>query len=358
MKNNLSTCVDYIMSFFERMNCGAGQGLYLLRTMSAVAQRDGKSQEDLQVLYRIVHLLYCNEYLDESNGFYKLTETGYQYTQGAKDLPFESHLELVVDFDRDKARYFQQLWWMIGKEEKAPFYVSGPMFYNTINPYLSLEPSYSIFLKQRAEDKQSTSRVAWYSELIQKLPKDKWQPFLKDLSRNIDEEYNKSNSIPVTSDSVIINPFISEDEIKDASKKKVFISYVHDKKQDPWVNQLAKDLSDNFKVAIDTQWPLGREITRLMEEAVRECDKVLLILTPAYKEKADKRLTGAGYETALITSELYRDTNKIKFIPIVREGDFTTSYPSYLGSRNGLDMTDNVDYAEALKKLKYNLMQY
>lgn len=138
----------------------------------------------------------------------------------------------------------------------------------------------------------------------------------------------------------------------------MFISYVHDKKHDPWVNQLAKDLSDDFKVVIDTQWPLGSELTRLMEKSVRECDKVLLILTPAYKEKADNRTTGAGYETALITSELYRDTSKIKFIPIVREGDFKSSYPDYLGSRNGLDMTDKVDYAEALQKLKYNLMQY
>lgn len=358
MKNNLSTYVDYIMSFFERMNCGTGQGLFLLRTMSGVAQRDGKTQEDLQVLYRIVHLLYCNEYLDESNGFYKLTEAGYQYTQGARDLPFESHLELVVDFERDKARYFQQLWWMIGKEEKAPFYVSGPMFYNTINPYISLEPSYSLFVKRRAEEKQSISRVAWYSELIDKLPQEKWQQFLIDLSKNIDEEYNKADNPTVTADSVIVNPFISEDEVKEASKKKVFISYVHDEKQDPWVYQLARDLSDDFKVVIDTQWPLGPELTRLMEESVRECDKVLLILTPAYKEKADKRLTGAGYETALITSELYRDENKIKFIPIVREGNFTTSYPSYLGSRNGLDMTDNVDYADALRKLKYNLMQF
>lgn len=358
MKNNLSSYVNYIMSFFERLNCGVGQGLYLLRTMSGVAQRDGKSQEDLQVLYRIVHLLYCNEYLDESNGFYKLTETGYQYTQGATDLPFESHLELVVDYDSDKARYFQQLWWMIGKEEKAPFCVSGPMFYNTINPYISLEPSYSLFIKRRAEEKQSTSRVAWYSELIDKLPQEKWQQFLIDLSKNIDEEYNKAYNQTVTSDPGIINPFISEDEVQEAIKKKVFISYVHDKKHDPWVNQLAKDLSDDFKVVIDTQWPLGSELTRLMEKSVRECDKVLLILTPAYKEKADNRTTGAGYETALITSELYRDTSKIKFIPIVREGDFKSSYPDYLGSRNGLDMTDKVDYAEALQKLKYNLMQY
>lgn len=358
MKNNLSSYVNYIMSFFERLNCGVGQGLYLLRTMSGVAQRDGKSQEDLQVLYRIVHLLYCNEYLDESNGFYKLTETGYQYIQGATDLPFESHLELVVDYDGDKARYFQQLWWMIGKEEKAPFYVSGPMFYNTINPYISLEPSYSLFIKRRAEGKQSTSRVAWYSELIDKLPQEKWQQFLIDLSKNIDEEYNKAYNPTVTSDPGIINPFISEDEVQEAIKKKVFISYVHDKKHNPWVNQLAKDLCDDFKVVIDTQWPLGSELTRLMEKSVRECDKVLLILTPAYKEKADNRTTGAGYETALITSELYRDTNKIKFIPIVREGDFKSSYPDYLGSRNGLDMTDKVDYAEALQKLKYNLMQY
>lgn len=357
MSNNLKGYINYIMSFFERLNCGVGQGLFLYRTMRGVAQRDGISQEDLQILYRIVHLLYCNEYLDvKSQDFFVLTEKGFQYIQGANDLPFESHLELVIDSDKDNTIFFQQLWWLIGKEEKAPFYVTGPKFYNTICHYIITEPSYSLFIKKRTETNEPTSRVVWFNELLGKLQKEERERFLIDLSKKIDEEYN-TKSAPITIPMpTSTDLFLSADKLEHSLKKRIFISYVHEEAEfNEWVYKLAHDLSDEFKVITDKGLLLGVDIARFMEESVRDSDKVLLILTPEYKKRADNREAGAGFESTFISAELYRNADKIKYIPIVRKGDFKTSYPTYLGVRNGLDMTDDSKYEERLEILKKNL---
>lgn len=357
MSNNLSRYVNYIMSFYERLNCGVGQGMFLYRTMRGVAQRDGISQEDLQILYRIVHLLFCNEYLQvKSQDFYVLTEKGFQYIQGTNDLSFESHLELVVDCDKDNATFFQQLWWLIGKEDKAPFYVTGPKFYNTICHYIATEPSYSLYIQKRTEANVSTSRVAWYNELLGMLHKEDREQFLIDLSQKIDEEYNTRPTSVTISMPTSTDLFLSADEFEQSLKKRIFISYVHEEKEfNEWVYKLADDLSDEFQVITDKDLRLGVDIAQFMEKSVRESDKVLLILTPEYKKRADDREVGAGFESTFISSELYHNAVKIKYIPIVRKGDFKISYPTYLGLRNGLDMTDDSKYEEQLEILKRNL---
>ena len=55
--------IDYIMSFFAKMNCKEGQGLFLLRTMDASVRRDGYTQETINILHKIVHILLCNDFI-------------------------------------------------------------------------------------------------------------------------------------------------------------------------------------------------------------------------------------------------------------------------------------------------------
>jgi hypothetical protein len=226
------------------------------------------------------------------------------------------------------------------------------MFYNIICHYITTEPTYSLFIQKRTEQGLSISRVAWFDELTKKIQKEERVHFLKDLSRVIDEEYNKGESIENADTQLSNNPF----ETIENAYKKVFISYVHeDKDHNNWVGQLANDLQEEFNVIIDIDIPLGEDIIKFMEKSVRDSDKVLLILTPEYKRKADNREFGAGYETKLITTEIYNNDDTIKFIPIVRKGTFKTSYPTYLGMRNGLDMTKDELYEHNLEILKRNL---
>lgn len=161
----------------------------------------------------------------------------------------------------------------------------------------------------------------------------------------------QSEVLPSHSDS-LMNDALSD-------RKTVFISYGwDDDNHKEWVKRLAQLLSEYFNVRIDEKLPLGGDLITFMEQMVSTSDRVLLILTPKYKEKADARKNGVGYESVLISSELYNNQGSTKFIPIVRIGDFRESYPSYLGSRKGLDMTKDDLFDERLKELIDDIMNH
>lgn len=153
---------------------------------------------------------------------------------------------------------------------------------------------------------------------------------------------------------------ISPTQITNSTKRKVvFISYCWESEEhQKWVKHLAEDLSSLFDIRIDQELPLGVELTSFMEQAIAQSDKVLIIVTPEYKNRADNRIRGVGYETSLITDDLVTDQNRIKFIPILRKGTKEESYPRFLGSRKGADMTKDEKYDEVLEVLKRNLLQY
>lgn len=141
-------------------------------------------------------------------------------------------------------------------------------------------------------------------------------------------------------------------EGKGLSKKQVFISYGWDDDEHrKWVKELADRLSEYFDVRIDVKQPLGIELNMFMEQMVTKSDRVLLILSPIYKAKADARINGVGYESVLISSELYKNQGSAKFIPVIRRGTKEESYPLYLGNRKGIWMTENSEFEEKLKEL-------
>ena len=109
------------------------------------------------------------------------------------------------------------------------------------------------------------------------------------------------------------------------NRKTVFISYSWDNTEhQEWVLQLAKDLMTKFGIdVILDQFELsaGKDLTYFMESAIEKADKVLVILTPKYKVKAENRESGVGYETSMITQELFESPiSKVKFIPVLRVG--------------------------------------
>lgn len=136
------------------------------------------------------------------------------------------------------------------------------------------------------------------------------------------------------------------------NKKKVFISYGWDSDgHKKWVHSLADRLKEHFDVKIDVKQPFGSELNLFMEKMVAECDRVLLVLTPQYKQKADNREKGVGYESVLISDEIFNDQNTIKFIPIIRKGTKKECYPRYLGNRKGVLMTDDNAFEDILEEL-------
>ena len=103
---------------------------------------------------------------------------------------------------------------------------------------------------------------------------------------------------------------------------RVFLSYAwEDEEHNEWVLQLADRLTkEGISVIFDRyDLHLGDNVHLFMEQALDHAAKVLLILSPLYKEKATARTGGVGLEFSMITSELFESLarNK-KFIPVVK----------------------------------------
>jgi len=59
-----------------------------------------------------------------------------------------------------------------------------------------------------------------------------------------------------------------------------------------------------------------------METAIRDNDYVLVICTPHYADRSNRRVGGAGYEGDIMTAEVFTERNHRKFIPVLRSGDW------------------------------------
>ena len=144
----------------------------------------------------------------------------------------------------------------------------------------------------------------------------------------------------------------SFDEKTEIINMKVFISYSYDSKaHETWVAKLAEDLTNRGIYVILDKWDLspGRHMPNFMERGIGESDKVICILTPKYKEKAQSLKDGVGFEYSVMSAEIFEGMPREKFVPVLRIGDFKDSNP-FKGAFV-LDMRNDDEYQEKLKDL-------
>jgi len=146
-----------------------------------------------------------------------------------------------------------------------------------------------------------------------------------------------------------------------SDRLKVFISYSWDDSQHmDWVLRLADDLSRSYGIFIILdRYDLspGKNLAYFMEKAVLQSDKILIILTPNYKQRAESRVSGVGYEFSMISQELFENqSDNTKFIPVLRKGNSEDSRPGYLKSLIYHSMTDDDTYDSDLLKLAMFLL--
>lgn len=130
-------------------------------------------------------------------------------------------------------------------------------------------------------------------------------------------------------------------------KPKAFISYAWEDDVKIWVKSFVDRLiEDNIDVYVDLyDLYLGDRLPKFMEEKIIESDYVLIICTPKYKNKADLRVGGVGYEGHIISGELLNKSNERKFIPILRKGKFGEALPNFLAGKNSANLSeDNQNY--------------
>lgn len=96
----------------------------------------------------------------------------------------------------------------------------------------------------------------------------------------------------------------------------------------------------------------GKDLAYFMESSIEKSTKVLLILTPNYRLKAENRSGGVGFEYSMISQELFEiQADNNKFIPILRQGDLNSSSPKYIKSKIYHTMIDNSKYFNQLFEL-------
>jgi hypothetical protein len=129
---------------------------------------------------------------------------------------------------------------------------------------------------------------------------------------------------------------------------KTFISYSWDNPEHKhWTKELATRLRDDgVDVTLD-QWDVvpGDQLPEFMERAIRENSYVVIICTPNYKAKSDKRKGGVGYEGDIMTAEVLTQGNDRKFIAALRSGSWDAAMPSWLKGKYSIDLTGDT-YSE------------
>jgi len=126
-----------------------------------------------------------------------------------------------------------------------------------------------------------------------------------------------------------------------------FISYSwDDEAHKEWVKQLATQLRHDGVDARLDHWHAvpGDQLPEFMEREIRQNDYVLIICTPKYKEKSDKRAGGVGYEGDIMTAEVLTKQNHRKFIPVLAKGSWAEAAPSWLLGTYHLDLSDVYRY--------------
>lgn len=139
---------------------------------------------------------------------------------------------------------------------------------------------------------------------------------------------------------------------------RVFISYSWDSPEHrDWAAALASRLREDGVESVLDRWHTapGDQLPAFMETAVRESDNVLIICTPRYKERSDRREGGVGYEGNVITAEVFARQNHRKFIPVLRQGD-DQAMPSWLLGSYFVDLRgepySEIHYNDLLSTLK------
>ena len=134
---------------------------------------------------------------------------------------------------------------------------------------------------------------------------------------------------------------------------KAFVSYSHDSQEHKkWVLDLATRLRNSGVDASLDQWDLGpgSDIPHFMESQLASADRVLLVCTEKYVEKANAGEGGVGYEKMIVTASLMRRIDSNKAIPILRQKGQRT-LPTFLASKLFIDFSRDDQYEEAFDEL-------
>src|SRR5690606_11837218 len=88
------------------------------------------------------------------------------------------------------------------------------------------------------------------------------------------------------------------------------------------------------------QWALGPgdDLPHFMEQNLAIADRVIMICTENYVQKANSGAGGVGYEKMIVTADLLRRIDSNKVIPLIRQPG-THAVPTFLQTKLYLDFS-------------------
>lgn len=139
----------------------------------------------------------------------------------------------------------------------------------------------------------------------------------------------------------------------------VFISYSWDNEEHKeWVLNLANQLrKDGVDVILDRYYLRpGKNVPFFVENSIRRSNRIITILTPNYKRKAENRLGGVGQEFSMINNELAKNiSDNERIIPVLKSGSTDDSIPEFLQQYLYVSFSDskkyNSNYEELLREI-------
>jgi hypothetical protein len=251
---------------------------------------------------------------------------------------------------------YNRLFELINVQGDASTYFSGPRFIKTLKEFNPYHPDYTQYIGIRNDQGKSTSRRIYYYDIIMELDESIRIDFVNRMLEMV-EPFEKEKVIPIKAIIKGENPKIKKPkkEVSNESVATVFISYSWDTPEHKkWVLDLANSLvKEGVNVLLDRyELRPGKSLTHFVETSIKKADRILIIFTPNYKLKAEKRAGGVGYEYSIMNSELYKNqTNNERIIPVLRNGNSDDSVPEFMQQYIHIDMTKDENYKNSYSDL-------
>lgn len=256
INKNYIKYANLVFDYFTNLNCKVGEGGFYFRWL--ISQEGHLKHQQINIMRMITHNLIDNGFLEiKDNEFVCLTQAGYDYTQGGTIVCNTIDLTHYVDLSDSNEAQYGQLWEIIGKEDTALFYVSGPEYYKTAQAFLPQFPSsYVLFLNLL--EKHMRSRVMWYRHLYFYIDDIYKKAFLKELSDKIKTIYDNNESENDDEEDLLSALASADNDIVTKQEKfmakqnpvKIFIS--HSSKDEDYVRAFV-DLLINIGINKPTQ---------------------------------------------------------------------------------------------------------
>ena len=247
---------------------------------------------------------------------------------------------------------YNRLFELINQQGDAATYFSGPRFINTVKEFDPYFPDYNQYINQRNQEGKSTSRKIFYYDILIEL---KEELRLKVIDRILDILRPFQNEKVEIIQDLLGHKVIPKATVVDNTEKKeyfnnpiVFISYSWDNEtHKEWVLNLANRLcSDGIEVILDRYYlKPGKNLPHFVETSIDKANRIIIVYTPNYKVKADKRTGGVGYEYSIMNAELYKNqTANEKIIPVLRNGNIEESVPAFMQQFIHIDIRNDENY--------------